>query len=160
MVAEIEAAGGRAVADTEAIGTWGAGERLVQRAIDTFGDLHVLVNNAGNVGGGMLADLDEKRLGRPSPRAPHGHLCHQPLRGGLLARPPPVGARPSGLDHQHLLRLRAAGIVGQTAYGAAKAGVLLLSLVSAAELAEIGVRVNAICPAARTRLTTAGRCHR
>jgi len=153
VVDEIVAAGGEAVANTDDISDWAGAEKLVAQAVDTFGRLDVLVNNAGILRDRMLANMSEaewdavikvhlKGTAGPS----HFAAAHWRERSKAGESP---NARiinttsPSGIY----------GNVGQTNYGAAKAGIAAFTIIAADELGRYGVTVNAIAPAAITRLT-------
>jgi NAD(P)-dependent dehydrogenase (short-subunit alcohol dehydrogenase family) len=153
VVAEIRAAGGTAVAEhSDVAGTAGA-DAVVATALDTFGGLDVLVNNAGILRDRMLVNTADEEWDEvlrvhlrsvfACTRAASRHWRERSKAGE------PVDARvistssPSGLY----------GNVGQTGYGAAKAGIAALTLIAADELRRYGVTVNAIAPGARTRMT-------
>jgi NAD(P)-dependent dehydrogenase (short-subunit alcohol dehydrogenase family) len=153
VVAEIKDMGGEAVANHDNIATWEGGERLIKTALDSFGELHVLVNNAGILRDRVLVNLSEEDWdsvinvhlkGHFVPtrhaatywreRAKSGH----PVKASIINT-----SSTSGL----------LGNVGQSNYGAAKAGIAAFTVIIAEELARYGVRANAIAPAARTRMT-------
>jgi NAD(P)-dependent dehydrogenase (short-subunit alcohol dehydrogenase family) len=153
VVAEIEAMGGRAVVNTADVADWDQAGAMVQQAIDTFGGLDVLVNNAGFVRDRMLVNTSEEEWDAVIRVLLKGHFA--PLRhAGAWWR-----------DESKAGRQRAArvvntssgaglqGSVGQSAYSAAKAGVAGLTLVAAQELGRYGVTVNGIAPVAKTRMT-------
>ena len=146
VVDEIVAAGGEAVANSDDIADWDGARSLVQTAIDTFGGLDVLVNNAG-----FLRDAcsshERGGVGRRHPRAPQGPLRTRAARGAVLARPGQAGA---AVDARIVNTVSGAGLmgsVGQGTYSAAKAGIAALTLVEAAEMGRYGVTANAIAPA-------------
>jgi NAD(P)-dependent dehydrogenase (short-subunit alcohol dehydrogenase family) len=153
VVAEIEALGGEAVANTDDVADFAGAKRLVDTAVEHFGRLDVLVNNAGFVRDRMLVNLGEDEWDAVIRVHLKGHFA--PLRHAAdywrteakagRARQARVINTSSGAG---LL-----GSVGQANYSAAKAGIAGLTLVAAAELARYGVTVNAIAPAARTRMT-------
>ncbi|MFI9306304.1 SDR family oxidoreductase [Streptomyces triculaminicus] len=150
---EIRARGGEAVAHRGDIATGEGAASLVTAALETFGRLDALVNNAGFVRDRMLVNLDEDdwdavvrvhlkghflplrhaaahwRAEAKAGRGPHARVVNTTSGAGLL------------------------GSVGQGNYAAAKAGIVGLTLVAAAELGRYGVQVNAVAPAARTRMT-------
>jgi NAD(P)-dependent dehydrogenase (short-subunit alcohol dehydrogenase family) len=154
VVDEIVAAGGEAVANYDDVSTWDGAERLVQQAIDTFGDLHVLVNNAGILRDRMLANMSEEEWDAVMKVHLKGHFCPTRMaaaywrdqsKAGVVAQRAVVNtASTSGLFGQ----------IGQTNYGAAKTGIATFTIIANAELKRYGVRVNAIAPAAATRLTS------
>ena len=155
VVEEIVAAGGQAVANRDDIADWAGAVRLVGTAVEMFGGLDVLVNNAGILRDRLLVNMTESewddvvrvhlkghfapsrfaaaywreefKAGRGKPR----HIVNTSSTSGLFANP------------------------GQTNYGAAKSGIATFTQISAKELARYDVKVNAIAPAARTRLTLA-----
>lgn len=155
VAAEIEANGGRAVANHDDVADWQGGERIVRAAIDTFGDLHVLVNNAGILRDRSLVNMTEQEWDDVIRVHLKGHFVpshfaaqwwREQHRGGVSTDRSIINtSSTSGL----------LGNPGQTNYGAAKAGIGAFTIIAAQELRSYGVRVNAIAPAARTRLTEA-----
>jgi len=155
VTAEVLAAGGEAVASTHDVADWDGGRAVVDLAIDTWGRLDVLVNNAGILRDRALVNLeaddwdDVVRVhlrGHFVPTrwaAVHWRARHQ--AGEAVAANVVHTSSTSGLF----------GNPGQTNYGAAKAGVAAFSAICAEELARYGVRSNCLVPAARTRLTEA-----
>jgi NAD(P)-dependent dehydrogenase (short-subunit alcohol dehydrogenase family) len=153
VVREIEAAGGRAVANGENIADFAGAERLIQAAIGGFGRLDILVNNAGILRDRMLVNMTEtewdgvidvhlKGHFAPSHHAAAHWREHAKAGGDVRGRIVNTSS-PSGLF----------GNVGQVNYGAAKAGIAAFTLIAAQELAPYGVTVNCIAPNARTRMT-------
>jgi NAD(P)-dependent dehydrogenase (short-subunit alcohol dehydrogenase family) len=153
VVNEIRAMGGEAVANGDDISTWEGGANLVQAALDAFGDLHVVVNNAGVVRDRMFANASEDEWDLTMQVHLKGHFTtarHAAAYWRDRAKAgEPVDARIINTSSGAGLM----GSVGQAAYSAAKGGILALTLVQAAELGRYGVTVNAIAPAARTRMT-------
>jgi NAD(P)-dependent dehydrogenase (short-subunit alcohol dehydrogenase family) len=153
VVDEIRAGGGEAVASTDDVADWEGAAALVGRAIDAFGRLDVLVNNAGFLRDRMLVGMSVEEWDAVVRVHLRGHFC--PLRHASSywrersKNGDPVDARVINTSSGAGL----AGSVGQGNYSAAKAGIAALTLVAAAELARYGVTVNAIAPAARTRMT-------
>lgn len=153
VVDEITARGGRAVANADDVTDWDGGKRLVESAVEAFGDLHVLVNNAGILRDRVLVNMSEDdwdsvihvhlkghfvptrhaaaywRLQTKAGHEVHASVINTSSTSGLLGNP------------------------GQSNYGAAKAGIAAFTTIAADELVRYGVRVNAIAPAARTRMT-------
>lgn len=150
VVDEIEAAGGRAVADTENVVEHEASRRIVQRAVDTFGRLDVLVNNAGITRDKMIYNMDEEVF--DAVIAVH-------LKGSFnLGKWACRHFRESETGGRIINTTSAAGLVGnigQSNYGAAKAGIAVMTLIWSREMERYDVTVNAIAPAARTRMTIA-----
>ncbi|MEU5025301.1 SDR family oxidoreductase [Streptomyces milbemycinicus] len=150
---EIRALGGEAVAHGGDIATTDGAASLVATALDTYGRLDALVNNAGFLRDRMLINLDEDDWDAVLRVHLKGHFL--PLRHAAAhwraeakAGRAPVARVVNTSSGAGLL-----GSVGQGNYSAAKAGIVGLTLVAAAELGRYGVQVNAIAPAARTRMT-------
>lgn len=153
VVAEIAALGGEAVANGDDVADWNGARNLIHQAIDTFGGLDVLVNNAGFVRDRMLVNLGEDEWDAVIRVHLKGHFATmrhaiEYWRGESKAGRP-VDARIINTSSGAGLQ----GSVGQSNYGAAKAGIAGLTLTAAAEFARYGVTVNAIAPSARTRMT-------
>lgn len=154
VVEEIRAAGGDAVANTDDVADWDGAARLVRQAVDTYGDLHILVNNAGVIRNRMVFNLTEldwdavvrvhgkgtfapthfacvywRQRAKDTGDAVYGRLVHTSSVSGLFAA------------------------ASQSAYAFAKAGVVAFGVAVAKEMARYGVTSNVIAPAARTRLT-------
>lgn len=154
VVDEITAAGGQAVASDHDVSDWQAAAELVNTAVSEFGELHVLVNNAGIVRDRTLARMSERewddvlRVNLKGHAAPTAHaLAYWRLRAKETGAP--VSA--SVVHTTSIGGLM--GNFGQANYTAAKLGVVGLSLTAALEGTRIGVRSNAIAPSARTPLT-------
>jgi len=153
VVDEILAAGGDAVANVDDVTDWAGAGSLVATALDAFGRLDVLVNNAGFLRDRMLVGMSVEEWDAVIRVHLRGHFC--PLRHASgywreqSKNREPVDARIINTSSGAGLM----GSVGQGNYSAAKAGILGMTLVAAAELARYGVTVNAIAPAARTRMT-------
>jgi len=153
VVAEIGAAGGEAVANGDDIADWQGAGRLIATALETWGRLDVLVNNAGFLRDRMFVNTSEDEWDAVIRVHLKGHFA--PARHAAAhwrdaaKRGEPVDARiintTSGAGLQ--------GSIGQATYAAAKGGIASLTLVQAAELARYGITANAIAPAARTRMT-------
>jgi NAD(P)-dependent dehydrogenase (short-subunit alcohol dehydrogenase family) len=153
VVAEIRDAGGEAIANGADISTWAGGEDLVRSAIDAFGDLHVVVNNAGVVRDRMFANASEDEWDLTMAVHLKGHFTTS-RHAAAYWRDRAKAGEP--VDARIINTSSGAGLlgsVGQAAYSAAKGGILSLTLVQAAELGRYGVTANAIAPAARTRMT-------
>jgi NAD(P)-dependent dehydrogenase (short-subunit alcohol dehydrogenase family) len=153
VVEEIVAAGGEAVANSDDVADWDGAHRLVQTAIDSFGRLDTLVNNAGFLRDRMLVGMSIEEWDAVIRVHLRGHFC--PLRHAAAywrdqaKAGEPVAARVVNTSSGAGLL----GSVGQGNYAAAKAGIAALTLNAAAEMARYGITVNAIAPAARTRMT-------
>ncbi len=153
VAAEIVAAGGQAVANADDISTWEGAERLVQQAIDTFGDLHVLINNAGILRDRMLVNMTAEEWDAIMKVHLRGHFCPTRLAAGYWRDQSKAGNNVPRAVVNTSSTSGLFGNVGQTNYGAAKTGLATFSIIANAELGRYGVRVNAIAPAASTRLT-------
>ena len=153
VVAEIKAMGGEAVANHDNVADWEGGARLIQCALETFGDLHVLVNNAGILRDRVLVNLSEQDWDSVINVHLKGHFVpthhaatywREQAKAGKTVKASVINtSSTSGL----------LGNVGQSNYGAAKAGIAAFTVIIAEELIRYGVRANAIAPAARTRMT-------
>jgi NAD(P)-dependent dehydrogenase (short-subunit alcohol dehydrogenase family) len=155
VVSEIRDAGGEAVPSTDDVANWAGAERLIQTAIDAFGDLDVVVNNAGILRDRTIVNMTEEewddviavhlkghfaptrhaavywRTEHKAGRGKRRNLVHTSSTSGLFANP------------------------GQGNYGAAKSGIATFSQIAAKELSRYDVVSNCIAPGARTRLTLA-----
>ena len=153
VAAEIRANGGEAISSFHDISSWDQAAAAVDTAINVFGSIDVVVNNAGvarhggvATAGGLDWDLTLGVHVKGTAAVTHWAARHWKER---KAAGHPVKA--SVINTSSVAGLL--GLGGEAAYSAAKAAVLNLTLVSAVELAPLGARVNAICPAARTRLS-------
>jgi NAD(P)-dependent dehydrogenase (short-subunit alcohol dehydrogenase family) len=153
VVDEITAAGGTAVANYDDVADWDGAKRMIDQAIRGFGDLHVLVNNAGILRDRMLINMSAEEWDAVIRVHLRGHFCptrwaaaywREKSKGGKEEKRSVVNtSSTSGLF----------GNAGQTNYGAAKTGIATFTMIADSELRRYGVRVNAIAPAAATRLT-------
>jgi 3-oxoacyl-[acyl-carrier protein] reductase len=158
VVEEIEAAGGRAVAAFGDVADWKDSERIVRSAVEAFGDLHVLVNNAGFSRDGMIVKMTEEMWDSVLRVHAKGHFCMirhtmaywrecakanggQPIHGRLI----------STASDAFLM-----GNLGQPNYAAAKAAITHLTLSAARECQRLGATANVVLPRARTRMTSSG----
>ena len=147
--------GGEAIANTESVSDFAAGGRMVEQALDSFGRLDVVVNNAGFLRDRMFVSTSEEEWDAVINVHLKGHFCvakHACTHWRNQSKAgEPVNARIINTSSGAGLQ----GSVGQGTYSAAKAGIATLTLVQAAELGRYGVTSNAIAPAARTRMTEA-----
>ncbi|MEG3062763.1 MAG: SDR family oxidoreductase [Comamonas sp.] len=158
VVAAIQAAGGQALANGGDIVTTAGAKDIVQQAIDRFGDVHVLVNNAGNLRDRMFISMEEEDWDQVMRVHLRGHFCLSNALARHWRDRKKAGAE---VDARIINTSSGAGLqgsVGQSNYSCAKAGIAALTLVQAVELARYGITVNALAPAARTAMTqsTAG----
>ncbi|MGH9229003.1 MAG: SDR family oxidoreductase [Acidimicrobiales bacterium] len=153
VVGEITTQGGQAVANTDDASDFAGAEKLIGTALDAFGRLDILVNNAGILRDRMLVNMSEaewdavisvhlKGTFGPSHFAAN-HWRERSKAGDEIDARVVNTSSPSGIY----------GNVGQTNYGAAKAGIAAFTVIAAKELARYGVTVNAVAPAALTRMT-------
>ncbi|WP_069886670.1 SDR family oxidoreductase [Streptomyces luteocolor] len=153
VVEEIRAAGGEAVAHGGDIATSEGAASLVRAALDTYGRLDTLVNNAGFLRDRMLVNVDEADWDAVMRVHLKGHFLPLKHAGAHWRAEAKAGRTPHACVVNTSSGAGLLGSVGQGNYSAAKAGILGLTFVASAELAAYGVRVNAIAPAARTRMT-------
>ena len=153
VVKEIEALGGKAVANGDDISSFEGAERLIKVAVDTFGDLHGVVNNAGILRDRMMANMSEAewdaviKVHLKGTFAP-AHFAAAYWRDQSKAGKP--------VDGRIINTTSVSGIygnIGQANYGAAKAGIAAFTVITALELSRYGVTVNAVAPVALTRMT-------
>ncbi len=153
VVDEIAASGGTAVASTDDVADWDGARALVELAKEAFGDVHALVNNAGILRDRMLFNMSEEEWDTVVHVHLKGHFLptrhvtaywrERAKAGETIPRAVVNTTSTSGLI----------GNPGQSNYGAAKAGIAAFTVIAARELDRYGVRVNAVAPAARTRMT-------
>lgn len=153
VVAEIEKLGGKAVINTSDVSDWNAAQQMVEQAIDTFGGLEILVNNAGILRDRMLVNMSEDewdlvtKVHLKGTFAPLHHAANYwriRQKGGETFDASVINTT----SHSALF-----ANIGQTNYAAAKAGIATMTIVAARELQRYGVRLNAIAPRAQTRMT-------
>jgi NAD(P)-dependent dehydrogenase (short-subunit alcohol dehydrogenase family) len=156
VVSDIVAGGGRAVVNGGSVSNWKDAEALVEQAVDEFGGLDILVNNAGILRDRMSFSMEEAEWDDVVNVHLKGHFAPSRFaaaywRGRFKATNESVNAKIVNTASESGLY----GNAGQTNYAAAKAGIASMTIVMARELERMGIRVNAICPVARTRLTEA-----
>lgn len=153
VVAEIRAMGGEAVANTADVGTSAGARSLVQDAIDHFGRLDALVNNAGMLRDRVLANMTDEEWDAVM----FGHLRTTYAPSHVAAQYWRDMAKGGNTHDARIISTSSAsglfGNPGQANYGAAKAGIAAFTIIAAKELARYGVTANAVAPAARTRMT-------
>ena len=150
---EIVAGGGEAVVNTDSASSWEGAQRLVNQAVETYGDLHVVINNAGILRDRVLVNMTEDEWdgvidvhlkGTFAPARWAAAYWREQAKGGAT------------LDNRIINTSSASGLYGnpgQTNYGAAKAGIAAFTQIASRELGRYGVTVNAIAPGAWTRMT-------
>ncbi len=153
VVDEIRAAGGEAVANGEDVSEWDSAGCIIAAAIEHFGGLDVVVNNAGFVRDRMFVSATVEEWDATMKVHLRGHFCvarHAvDFWRGCAKQGKPVDARIINTSSGAGLN----GSIAQSAYAAAKGGIATLTLVQAAELQRYGITANALAPAARTRMT-------
>jgi NAD(P)-dependent dehydrogenase (short-subunit alcohol dehydrogenase family) len=153
VVDEIVAMGGEAVANVDNVAEWEGAQRLVNMAVEHFGDLHVLVNNAGILRDRVLVNMTEQEWDAVINVHLKGHFCPSRFAAAYWREQSKAGKE---VKASMIHTSSTSGLLanpGQTNYGAAKSGIATFSQICAKELGRYGVRSNAIAPAARTRLT-------
>ena len=153
VVDEITAAGGQAVANTDSVSSFDGAKAMVDQAVSTFGDLHVVVNNAGILRDRMLVSMSEQEFddviavhlkGTFNLTRHAADVWRDAAKTGTVTDRAIVNTSSGAGLH---------GNIGQTNYSAAKAGIAIMTVVNAMEMERYGVRANCIAPVARTRLT-------
>lgn len=154
-VEAIRSAGGTAIVNGDNVADWDGAKRLVAAAINEFGDLHVLVNNAGILRDRMIANMSEDEFDSVVRVHLRGHFCPTRHAGEFWRDQSKAGIN---VDRSLINTTSTSGLlgnVGQGNYGPAKAGIASMTIIANIEMRKYGVRANAIAPAARTRLTGA-----
>ena len=153
VAAEIEALGGEAITSRVDVADWDGAKRLVDVALESFGRLDVVVNNAGFLRDRMFVSSTEEEWDAVIRVHLKGHFCVSHHACEYWRAQSKAG---SAVDARIINTSSGAGLqgsVGQSAYSAAKGGIATLTLVQAAELGRYGITANGIAPAARTRMT-------
>jgi NAD(P)-dependent dehydrogenase (short-subunit alcohol dehydrogenase family) len=153
VVAEIRAAGGEAVASVADVSTMAGAKALLATALDTFGEVHALVNNAGILRDRMFVNMSEDEWDDVIRGQLRATFCPTRVFAAHWRDRAKAGA---AVDATIVNVPSTSGLIGQpgqTNYGAAKAGIAALTVILAEELARYGIRVNAVTPVARTRMT-------
>ena len=153
VVAEIEAMGGEAIANGDDVSSWEGAQRLINSAVETFGDLHVVVNNAGILRDRMLTNMTEEEW--DAVIKVHLKGTFGPARWAASYWREQVKAGKE-VDGRIINTTSVSGIYGnpgQTNYGAAKMGIAAFTIIASRELGRYGVTVNAVAPGALTRMT-------
>src|SRR5579859_889671 len=153
VVDEIKAFGGEAVANGDDVADWEGAARIIKTAVDTFGGLDVVVNNAGIVRDRMFVSCTPEEWDAVLRVHLRGHFCVSSHAVSFWRAKQKAG---KPVDARIINTSSGAGLqgsIGQSAYSTAKGGIASLTLVQAAELARYGITANALAPAARTRMT-------
>ncbi len=150
---EIVAAGGEAVANADDITDWEGGKHLIDTAVEAFGDVNVLVNNAGILRDRVLVNMSEAEWDAVVQVHLKGHFVPTRHAAAYWREQSKAGKAVHAAVVNTSSTSGLLGNPGQANYGAAKAGIAAFTVITAEELSRYGVRVNAIAPAARTRMT-------
>jgi NAD(P)-dependent dehydrogenase (short-subunit alcohol dehydrogenase family) len=153
VAAEVIAAGGQALANQGDITSMAGAQSIVDAAVAAFGEVHVLVNNAGVLRDRMFVSLSEEDWDMVMKVHLKGHFCLANILGRRWRDAAKAGNK---IDARIINTSSGAGLqgsIGQSNYSAAKGGIASLTLVQAAEMARYGVTVNGLAPAARTAMT-------
>jgi 3-oxoacyl-[acyl-carrier protein] reductase len=153
VVEEITAAGGRAGANADSVADWKGAEHLVGEAIDAFGDLHIVVNNAGILRDKMSFNMDEADWDAVVDVHLKGHFAVSRHAGRYWRERAKEGDAPPRRIINTTSEAGLFGSAGQANYAAAKGGIVALTLVFAREYERYGVTANVIAPRARTAMT-------
>jgi NAD(P)-dependent dehydrogenase (short-subunit alcohol dehydrogenase family) len=154
VVGAIKAAGGEAIANGADVSDWQGAQAMIDAAVGTFGRLDILVNNAGILRDRMLTNMAEDewdaviKVHLKGTFAPSRHAAAYWREESKKANAPVKGRIINTTSTSGIY-----GNVGQTNYGAAKAGIAGFTIIAARELRRYGVTVNAISPSAQTRMT-------
>ena len=153
----IVAAGGRVIAHRGSVSDWSAAEQLVRSAVDTFGDLHVLVNNAGFIRDAMSFSMDEAQFDSVVDVHLKGHFAPAHFAAAYWRAQAKAAGEGATLVPRRIINTTSEsglfGGPGQANYGSAKGGIITMTLVEARELGRLNVTVNCIAPRARTPMT-------
>ena len=154
-VADIKGMGGEAIVNTDNVADWDGSKRMIDSAIEAFGDLDILVNNAGILRDRVLVNMSEAEWDSVIQVHLKGHFAPTHHAAAYWREQAKAGiTKPRNLVHTS----STSGLFsnpGQANYGAAKSGIATFSQICAKELSRYNVKSNAIAPAARTRLTMA-----
>jgi NAD(P)-dependent dehydrogenase (short-subunit alcohol dehydrogenase family) len=153
VVDEISQMGGEAIANTDDVSDWEGGRRVVDAALEAFGDLHILVNNAGIIRDRVLVNMTEEEWDAVMHVNVNGHFVPTRWAATYWREQSKAGRDVSAAVVNTSSTSGLLGNPGQSNYGTAKAGIAAFTVIAAQELSRYGVRVNAIVPAARSRIT-------
>ena len=155
VVEEIRAMGGEAVVNGDNVADWEGAQRLINQAVETFGDLDILVNNAGILRDRVLVNMTEEEWDAVIAVHLKGHFAPSRWAASYWREQFKAGvSKPRNIVHTS----STSGLFsnpGQSNYGAAKTGIATFGQIIAKELSRYGVKSNTIAPGARTRLTLA-----
>lgn len=153
VVDEIKGEGGKAIADTHDITNWTDAGNIVKASIDSFGDIHAVVNNAGIVRDRMFTSMNEEEWDDVIRVHLKGHFCVTNHAARYWRAQSKDGKEVSGRIINTSSAAGLQGSIAQSNYAAAKGGIATLTLVQAAEMGRYGVTANTLAPQARTGMT-------
>jgi NAD(P)-dependent dehydrogenase (short-subunit alcohol dehydrogenase family) len=153
VVDEIKAMGGEAVANGDDISSWEGSQRLINTAVETFGDINIVVNNAGILRDRMLTNMTEEEWDAVIKVHLKGTFGPSRWAAAYWREQAKAGKPTMGRIINTTSVSGIYGNIGQTNYGAAKAGIASFTIIAALELARFNVTVNAVAPVALTRMT-------
>ena len=153
VVDEIIGMGGEAVANGDSVSSWEGAQRLINTAVEQFGDLHVVVNNAGILRDRVLVNMTEEEWDAVINVHLKGTFAPSRWAAAYWRERSKAGLATNGRIINTTSVSGIYGNPGQTNYGAAKAGIAAFSNIAALELSRYGVTVNAVGPVALTRMT-------
>lgn len=153
VVDQILSAGGKAIANSDDITRSETAQRIVDAALAAFGEVHVVVNNAGVLRDRMFVSLSEEDWDEVMRVHLKGHFCLANILGKRWRDQAKAGNRIAARIINTSSGAGLQGSVGQSNYSAAKGGIAALTLVQAAEMGRYGVTANALAPSARTAMT-------
>ncbi len=153
VVAEIEGMGGEAIVNGDDVSSWEGAQRMINQAVEHFGELHVVVNNAGILRDRMLTNMTEAEWDAVIQVHLKGTFAPARWAAAYWRERAKAGETNDGRIINTSSVSGIYGNPGQTNYGAAKAGIAAFTVIAAQEMARYGVTVNAIAPGALTRMT-------
>ncbi len=157
VVEAIVAAGGQAVAFRGSVSDWSAAEAMVATAVDRFGDLHILVNNAGFISDAMTFSMNEDQFDTVVAVHLKGHFAPSHFAAVHWRAQAKAAGEGAALVPRRIINTSSEsglfGGPGQSNYGSAKGGIITMTLIQARELGRLNVTSNCIAPRARTPMT-------
>jgi len=156
VVEEIKAFGGEAIVAFGDVASWDDTAAMIKKAIDTFGDLNIVVNNAGFLRDGMIFSMTEEEFDSVIRVHLKGHFCSMRLATEYWRKKAKAGESVYGRLVSTSSEAFLFGSVGQPNYAAAKAGITAMTMAAAQAMIRFGVTANVICPRARTRMNDSG----
>ncbi|MBW1762871.1 MAG: SDR family NAD(P)-dependent oxidoreductase, partial [Deltaproteobacteria bacterium] len=156
VVEEIKAFGGEAIVAFGDVASWDDTAAMIKKAVDTFGDLNIVVNNAGFLRDRMIFSMTEEEFDSVIRVHLKGHFCSMRLATEYWRKKAKAGETVYGRLVSTSSEAFLFGSVGQPNYAAAKAGITAMTMAAAQAMIRYGVTANVICPRARTRMNDSG----